>query len=204
MPASPDDTGDDAEDGSSSRPIQRAKSAQTRATILDAAAAVVERDGVAALTLERVAEEAGVSKGGLLYHFSSKAELVVAMLNRTLDRADERLGELADAHHGAPGAFATAYLDYVSGGDHARDSGAAGVFAAAASDDGDLGPAQQRFAEWQERLLRDDGLDETTALTARIVGDGLWLIDLFGLAPPSERQRRLVVEELVRRIEADR
>ena len=189
------------DDAPASRPIQRAKAANTKAAILDAAAVVVERDGVAALTLERVADEAGVSKGGLLYHFANKADLVVAMLNRTLDRADDRLAELADAHDGAPGAFAHAYLDYVSGGDHARDAGAVGVFAAAASDDGDLGPAQQRFAEWQDRLLHHDGLDETTALTARIVGDGLWLIDLFGLAPPSEEQRRLVVEELRRRIE---
>ena len=137
------ETSDEPDDAPASRPIQRAKAANTKAAILDAAAVVVERDGVAALTLERVADEAGVSKGGLLYHFANKADLVVAMLNRTLDRADDRLAELADAHDGAPGAFAHAYLDYVSGGDHARDAGAVGVFAAAASDDGDLGPFER-------------------------------------------------------------
>ena len=36
--------------------------------------------GVSAMTLEAVAKEAGVSKGGLLYHFSSKDELIAAML----------------------------------------------------------------------------------------------------------------------------
>ena len=41
----------------------------TRKRLLDAAAAVVRRDGAGALTLDAVAAEAGVSKGGLLYHF---------------------------------------------------------------------------------------------------------------------------------------
>ena len=42
-----------------------------RARLLDAAVAVVRRDGAQALTLDAVAAEAGVSKGGLLYHFRS-------------------------------------------------------------------------------------------------------------------------------------
>src|SRR5262245_35811257 len=44
----------------------------TRNAILDAAEAVVARMGVAAMTFEEVAKEAGVSKGGVLYHFRSK------------------------------------------------------------------------------------------------------------------------------------
>ena len=32
------------------------------------------------------------------------------------------------------------------------------------------------------------------ALLARIVGDGLWLIDLFGLAPPTAEERRKVID----------
>ncbi len=31
------------------------------------------------------------------------------------------------------------------------------------------------------------------ALLARVVGDGFWLIDLFGLAPPSEEERGKVL-----------
>jgi hypothetical protein len=40
--------------------------------ILDAAERVVLRDGVTHLTLDAVAAETGISKGGLLYHFPSK------------------------------------------------------------------------------------------------------------------------------------
>ena len=66
------------------------RGADTRERLLDAAAAVVRRDGAQALTLEAVAAEAGVSKGGLLYHFNSKRELLEAMLGGWLEEFDAR------------------------------------------------------------------------------------------------------------------
>jgi AcrR family transcriptional regulator len=47
-------------------------SSSTRENILRAANLVVVEEGVSRMTLEAVAREAGVSKGGLLYHFPSK------------------------------------------------------------------------------------------------------------------------------------
>lgn len=173
---------------------QQQKAANTKASLLGAAAEVVKVHGVANLTLERVAETAGVSKGGLLYHFASKQELVLGMLTNTLGRADVSLNTLADENGLVDGAFTKAYLDYVRTGQHDEVDSGAGVFAAAAVNDGDLAPAQDQFAEWQRRLINDDGVDPTAALLARIVGDGLWLIDLFGLAPPTQEQRDAVCE----------
>ena len=68
---------------------QAAKSAATRNALLDAAAEVVRVDGVSNLTLDRVAEVAGVSKGGLLYHYPNKQSLVSACLLYTSDAADD-------------------------------------------------------------------------------------------------------------------
>ncbi len=181
---------------------QRAKSAKTRAALLDAAAKVVRSDGVSNLTLDRVAETAGVSKGGLLYHYGTKQDLVAAMLERTLVRADEQLDQLASSNERTSGSFAQAYLDYVRSGQPAGLDSATGIFASAALDDGDLTPAQEQFAAWQCRLLDDDGLDPTLALLARVVGDGLWLIDLFGLAPPSDDQRNDLIALVTSLIDA--
>lgn len=183
------------------RSKQRAKAAATRHRLLDAAADVVRTEGVAGLTLERVADVAGVSKGGLLYHFASKQDLVVGLLSRTLTNADDTLHSLAAATNRPTGAFARAYLDYVTSGQHDEADAAAGIFAAAALEDGDLTPAQEQFARWQDRLLTDDGIDPTVALLARVVGDGLWLIDLFGLAPPSPEQRQGLAELVIELIE---
>src|SRR5215216_5514144 len=54
-----------------------------RAELLDAAIAVIRRDGAQRLTLDAVAAEAGVSKGGVLYHFGSKRALIDGLLDRT-------------------------------------------------------------------------------------------------------------------------
>ena len=173
---------------------QRSKSASTQAALLDAAADVVRDDGVANLTLDRVAEAAGVSKGGLLYHYPTKQALVAAMLERTLTRADDQLNELAETNGRTTASFAHAYLDYVRSGQPDELDSATGIFASAALDDGDLTPARTMFTNWQNRLLADDGIDPTVALLARVVGDGLWLIDLFGLAPPTAKQRGELID----------
>src|SRR2546427_10493234 len=51
--------------------------------LLDAAEAVVVRQGISNLTLDAVAAEAGMSKGGLLDYFPTKDRLVEALLVRT-------------------------------------------------------------------------------------------------------------------------
>lgn len=50
-----------------------------RTFILEAGSRVVQRDGVTALTYESVAQEAGLTKGGLLYHFPSREALLLAL-----------------------------------------------------------------------------------------------------------------------------
>src|SRR5688500_7207168 len=67
--------------------------ANRRTELLDAAVAVIRRDGAAALTLDAVAAEAGVSKGGVLYHFASKRALIDGLLQRWLDDFEARLEE---------------------------------------------------------------------------------------------------------------
>lgn len=174
---------------------QEERRTHTKAALLDAAADVVRSDGVTKLTLDRVAESAGVSKGGLLYHYPTKKALIAATLERTLQRSDERLDQLAARNGLQTGAFATAYLDYVRSGEPDAVDAPTGIFASAALDDGDLAPARAQFAQWQDRLL-NDGLDPTLALLARVVGDGLWLIDLFGLAPLTTDQRNAVISQV--------
>ncbi|MCY1073030.1 TetR/AcrR family transcriptional regulator [Archangium lansingense] len=52
--------------------------------VLDAAEAVVARDGAARLTLDAVAEQAGISKASVLYDYDSKQALVEAVVQRAV------------------------------------------------------------------------------------------------------------------------
>lgn len=62
----------------------RRRSAQTPETILDAAEALIRRAGAARLTIDAVAAEAGLSKGGVLHHFASRDALIAAMVAHQL------------------------------------------------------------------------------------------------------------------------
>ena len=63
--------------------------------LLDAAIQVVSRDGFGALTLDAVAKEAGVSKGGLTHHYATKDALVTAMLEHFAQRLLRELDRFA-------------------------------------------------------------------------------------------------------------
>ena len=52
--------------------------------ILDAAGAVLRRGGARGLTIDAVAAEAGLSKGGVLHHYASKDALILALVARKL------------------------------------------------------------------------------------------------------------------------
>jgi AcrR family transcriptional regulator len=172
----------------------------TRQRILDAAEEVVLREGVAHLTLEAVAATAGTSKGGLLYHFPTRDALVAAMVDR-LGAAFERDLELCGhADAGGPGSFTRAYVRATfsppSGGESERERrlGVA-LIAGVAADPALLESLRARFAAWQARV-EADGLPVARATAVRLAADGLWLIELFGLAPLREDLRRAVGEEL--------
>jgi len=59
--------------------------ARRLAELLDAAMAIIERDGVDALTMPRLAEEAGAAVGGLYRYFASKDALLAGLQVRAAE-----------------------------------------------------------------------------------------------------------------------
>jgi TetR/AcrR family transcriptional regulator, acrAB operon repressor len=57
---------------------------QTRDRILDAAEQVFHAQGVAASSLQQVAEAASVTRGAVYHHFQDKTEIIEAMLSRVI------------------------------------------------------------------------------------------------------------------------
>src|SRR5262245_65257609 len=72
--------------------VEAAALIPVRDRILDAAERVVGDVGAARMTLDGVAQAAGVSKGGLLYHFPSKESLLGALAQRYVESFDECIG----------------------------------------------------------------------------------------------------------------
>ena len=87
---------------------------RTRAALLDAGAAVAEREGLAGLSVNRVVAEAGVAKGTFYVHFADRAAFVDALHERFYAQVREAV-DAASAEL-EPGAerlqrAALAYLD---------------------------------------------------------------------------------------------
>ena len=93
--------------------LRRARGADTKALILDAARDALATDGYAQTTTRSIAERAGVQLSLVHYHFGGKQQLLAEVLTRENDRLLERQREL----FAGPGSVADkwraacAYLD---------------------------------------------------------------------------------------------
>ena len=90
---------------------------ETKVKILHAAALIVKREGATALILESAAKEAGISKGGLLYHYPNKDTLIKCMneylLNQYLDNIRTRVSEAKDVNLSNGGKWTRAYIQRI-------------------------------------------------------------------------------------------
>ena len=171
----------------------------TALSILQAAAEVTRRAGSLNLTLEAVAKQAGVSKGGLLYHFPNKEALVASLIQHELDTGERVLDDLQAHDLAERGRWARAYAGLTLGGDPTQDV-SAGLFAAVALNPELLEPVQARYRVWQT-AAESDGLEPGLGSLLRLAMDGLWLSDLLNLAPPQGEERAALaalIERLTR------
>jgi AcrR family transcriptional regulator len=159
---------------------------ESRDRMLDAAETVVVRQGIANLTLDAVAAEAGLSKGGLLHHFPSKDRLIEAMVTRA---AENQRAYYLDAFTRAPegaGRMARGVLDNCLTDadcwtDQLRRSSAA-VFAALAHKPALIEPMRAVYSDLY-RQLEDEGLPPGVGEVIAAAADGLWLNWVLGLVP---------------------
>lgn len=148
---------------------------------LDVAARLVRDDGAGELTYDRLAQLTGASKGGLLYHFPSKRELVAALLEHTFDRF-EAVVEVRTAEDTRPFPWAHAYVDATFDVTVSRPE----LLAASLIDPEDghdvIRACGERIAGWQQRMV-EDGVPEGLAAAVRYASDGWWALSALEVGP---------------------
>ena len=157
--------------------------------MLDAAEAVIAREGIADVTLEAVAAEAGISKGGLLHHFPSKDALVEALVIRCADTWRQHYMEAHAKTSEGPGRMARALISYCLTDvdiwtEQLRRMGSS-VFAALAQNPALIQPMRAVYADLHRRVA-DDGLPPGVGEAVVAATDGLWLDWVLGLVPVNQ------------------
>jgi AcrR family transcriptional regulator len=177
--------------------MEKRGSLSTREAILRAADRVVVEEGVSGMTLEAVAREAGVSKGGLLYHFPSKEALIGGMIGRLIEGFEAALSrELRKGRGAGGGRWTRAYARASFAEDRWYLQVSAGLLAGVAEDPTLLDPLRRSFQDGQ-RWAERDGIDPAVATLVRLAADGLFFAELLGFAPPEGALRKQVLGALL-------
>ena len=161
-----------------------------REVILDAFEQILIAHGTTDATLETVADAAGVSKGGLLYHFGSKQDLFAAFGERLLNRVDVAVA----AAPSDPVEVVRWYLDPDPADADEAELWRSILAALHGTDAGIDETIRSAFTRYARPL---EVLDPTLAEQVRLVGDGIFLNSLVGLAP--RRELVAIVDELAAR-----
>ncbi|MDO8149017.1 MULTISPECIES: TetR/AcrR family transcriptional regulator [unclassified Isoptericola] len=165
-----------------------------RAKVLEAFTDLLVTSGERSATLDAVADHAGVSKGGLLYHFGSKDALVDGLVEQLTDliaadaaamRADREgpvhylLRTSSDVGH----EFDRAYLAVaeLARGAYPRARGA-------------LDAAEQA---WTDAVVEEVG-DPAVARAVVLLSDGIYHRTSLGAAPPPLEELLTLVDSLRR------
>jgi AcrR family transcriptional regulator len=190
----------------SSSPVAKTRKSQsaaiTRNSLLQAASHIIQTQGVERLTLDAVAKEAQVSKGGLLYHFASKEALVVGVIQYLMDDFEAEIARELDRDRAAdsPGKWLRAYVKATFNYNDLPIALVSHLLSAVTLNPELLEPVQSRFDDWQQQL-QTSGLDPVRATLVRLAADGLGTSELFGRALPDTSLRQQLLDMLLAMVE---
>jgi AcrR family transcriptional regulator len=178
----------------SSLPLNPAATLPDR--ILDAVGRLSMELGAGNITLEQVAQAAGVSKGGLLYHFPTKEALLLAMGQRYVQTFEASWREARERLPDEPSADLKASVLGVLCRPSSDACQAAAILAAAAHDPALTGMFRACLAEHTNELASSPGSFERKAIISLAI-DGLVLREALRISPFSPDQRDAVIHALL-------
>lgn len=156
-----------------------------RDRILDSFEAILSTNGERSATLDAVAAHAGVSKGGLLYHFPNRDALTSGLLERLNMLADVDVAAMSSAPEG-PSIYYVSTSCIVGS---AFDRALVAATRLGMEKHPDARSTIRSIQERWLRLIRTEVGDDGTAAAIMLLGDGMYYNAAFGGAgmPPGSR-----------------
>lgn len=159
---------------SESKPKRKNNPELLRHSILIAAKNLMLQDGIANLSMQKVADAAGTSKGGLFHHFKNKDELILSVLELFIAQVNTTIMQHINEMGEVKGVFTRAYVSvFFENAEIGLSSDWSGLIRA-------MNAESKLAALWDSWLLHKVGsfshTDSDIRLTAiRYAVDGAWL-----------------------------
>lgn len=161
----------------------------TRDKIIDAAMAIVREQGAAKLTLDEAAKSAGISKGGVLYHFKTKDDLIRGMVERMVNQCDLLSHAYYQEEPEGPYRWARTVVRIAfDPNGPSSDSVSGALMAAMALQPELVAPLQAKYEEWIERIHSDSPNPLLAGLVCTAM-DGMFFHRMVGLRLCDDAQR---------------
>ncbi|MCB8880173.1 TetR family transcriptional regulator [Acidisoma cellulosilytica] len=172
------------------------RSQRTREAAIAAALAIVTRDGATKLTIDAIARESGVSKGGVLHHFRTKEAVLKALFEHQIESGTALIQSLLDGmasnqpeRHLA--AQIAAFRIAVS-----HPTSASFAIATAMADSPELLAGIRENDAKRIEIVKAEAADPTIALVRWSAAMGLALSEILGLSPVSAQERERLFDYL--------
>ncbi|NLS10682.1 TetR/AcrR family transcriptional regulator [Nesterenkonia sp. MY13] len=166
-----------------------------REQALEAAKRVVQRDGVTAVSYESVAAEAGLTKGGLLYHFSSREELFRALNEYVAYQWEAAM----EAEAGAPAEELTEAQRFAAYTHTSQNPERAElILQLEASEDPELYAYWEAVSDrWAPKAPQTTDDDAIRGFLAKLAADGMWFYEAMTANHLTPEVRARLVEQIM-------
>ena len=164
-------------------PYKRKKQPEVvRRALLDQAARITLEQGLSKVTFQAVADAVGVTKGGVMHHFTTKNALILEVFHDAMAKFEAEVNQAMARDPVRYGSFTRAYIDAtISLGEKGQEEfdNQATLYVLMLGDS----ELRQLWAAWSnEQLEKHKATDNTETLCmVRLVADGIWLSDFSGI-----------------------
>ncbi|AIY42900.1 Transcriptional regulator [Collimonas arenae] len=173
------------------------RSERSRSLIIQAALAIIVRDGPGRLTLDAIAREGGISKGGVMHQFGSKAAVLKALLEHQAEYFEKFSQDyMAKLGPATPEAQLATQIAVAREAINDPQSIAFAILGGIGEDPSLLSMFRENDAKKIE-AIQGEAADPELATLRWAAARGLLLTSILGLCPLSKEERERLFDRLL-------
>jgi len=179
---------------------QTRRSQDSKSEILKAALDLIRRKGAPSLTIDAVAEEAGFSKGGVLYNFPTKDALITGMVEFLAGQFEAEVNAARERHLSSQCPTLSAMID-VTEGWLQQNRDVARAMLATKADRPDLSEPFMHVKSRLKAAIEAETAEKAKALAIWASLEGLHFSEAHCVAIFTDQERAAVFQELRKRLD---